>query len=145
MTNYNQIVNYTAQQISQAQNHITLNEIETMMFADALKAININNVSAIYLDAADVNAQRFGMQIKSKASLSNDIKIISEHKADAKYSIVGAASIIAKVTRDELLDKLDIDVGNGYPSDPKTRAWLKKCNGVYPLCVRTKWATLQRL
>ncbi|ORY78027.1 ribonuclease [Leucosporidium creatinivorum] len=58
-------------------------------------------------------------------------------KADAIYPIVSAASIVAKVTRDRLLaawNFLEKDVGkgdesrvfgSGYPSDPKTVAWLE--------------------
>ena len=59
------------------------------------------------------------------ASLSQNLAV--EPEADLKYPIVGAASIVAKVLRDAQLPKLiDGEVGSGYPSDPKTRKWLKK-------------------
>ena len=48
-------------------------------------------------------------------------KYIIEPKADLKYPIVGAASIIAKVIRDAQLKIIEGDVGSGYPSDPRTR------------------------
>jgi ribonuclease H2 subunit A len=51
-------------------------------------------------------------------------------KADSLYPTVGAASIVAKVTRDERLRTHPLpagasrDFGSGYPSDPITKKWL---------------------
>lgn len=51
-------------------------------------------------------------------------RILFEPKADMKYTIVAAASIIAKVLRDaeitEIKRQTGVDFGSGYPSDPKT-------------------------
>ena len=64
-----------------------------------------------------------------KASLDDSSIVVTvEAKADAKYECVSAASIVAKVTRDhhiEIIEKEDKDCGSGYPSDPKTKEWLK--------------------
>ena len=68
-------------------------------------------------------------------------------KADANFSICGAASIFAKVRRDEHIAKLG-NVGSGYPSDPKTRDWLKgfiQRGEHFPDCVRTRWGTIENL
>ena len=52
-------------------------------------------------------------------------------KADAKYPIVSAASIVAKTTRDwsvlpeNLPTGIVADVGNGYPSDPRATGFVK--------------------
>jgi ribonuclease H2 subunit A len=78
-------------------------------------------------------------------------------KADSLFKIVGAASIIAKVTRDRYIegwrdvedgDKEVEDVirGSGYPSDPKTQAYLKdNVDEVfgYKGSVRFSWATVR--
>ena len=80
-----------------------------------------------YVDAPDRSPERYACQIIQKISLP--MKIISEHKADQKYPIVSAASIIAKQKRDEIIEDLHEtygDFGSGYPSDPKTRKYLKK-------------------
>lgn len=102
-----------------------------------------------YVDASDVNEERFGTQIREM--LSFKAKIVSEHRADAKYIVVGAASIIAKVHRDRvifLLREKFGDFGSGYSSDPKTRQflanWIKE-RGNLPSFVRKSWKTVKRL
>ena len=52
-------------------------------------------------------------------------KFIIEPKADLNYPVVSAASIVAKVHRDRGLEQTPAQ-GSGYPSDPKTRNWLKE-------------------
>ena len=51
-------------------------------------------------------------------------------KADLKILEVGAASILAKVARDraikDIKEEYNIDFGSGYPSDQKTREFLKE-------------------
>lgn len=77
--------------------------------------------------------------------------LVAENKADAKYPIVSAASIIAKVYRDRAIEKLRQEYGDfgwGYPAEPKTRAFLREFfarTGHFPDCARRKWHTLQRL
>jgi ribonuclease HII len=79
--------------------------------------------------------------------LNKTIQLLCEHKADAKHTICGAASILAKVTRDEEIEKLKrkigVDFGSGYPSDPVTRKFLEdygkkhKKDGIF----RETWVT----
>ena len=72
-------------------------------------------------------------------------------KADALFPIVGAASIVAKTTRDAELDALIAahgPLGSGYPSDPETRAWLAgwvRTGHPWPSFVRTRWETIRTL
>ncbi len=72
--------------------------------------------------------------------------IIVESKADSKYPIVSAASIIAKETREEHVKMLKVkygDFGSGYPSDPKTQEWIR--HNPHSDIVRKKWKTVQRV
>jgi ribonuclease HII len=76
---------------------------------------------------------------------------VIEPKADHNHPVVGAASIFAKTLRDELLDGFRPhygDFGSGYPSDPKTRAWLSdwaRSGREWPEFVRRRWATVSEL
>lgn len=74
-----------------------------------------------------------------------------EPKADGKYPVVGAASIFAKTERDQAIEDLKDefgDFGSGYPSDPKTKAWIHRWNesgDEWPPFVRTRWGTIRNL
>lgn len=102
-----------------------------------------------YVDASDVVEERFGRQIRE--ILPFEVKIVSEHKADANYLVVAAASIIAKVRRDQAIARLREeygDFGSGYSHDPRTRRflldWIKEHDDL-PGFVRRSWKTIKRL
>ncbi|MDD2891292.1 MAG: ribonuclease HII [bacterium] len=68
-------------------------------------------------------------------------------KADQKYPIVSAASILAKVTRDNEIEELHKkygDFGSGYPHDPKTHEFIKNWNKC-PEIVRKNWSTCESI
>ena len=130
---------------------MTLNEIEVNAFS---KVIDKLKPDICYVDAADVNEKRFGKNILSRLSFKP--KIISRHKADDTYLVVGAASILAKTTRDEIVrkiaadleKKLNLPLGSGYPADPITKKFLKtwvETYGKLPAHVRYSWKTAQKL
>lgn len=137
-----------AQEIDQRElKRITLNRLEEVKMADI---INDLKPDIIYIDAADVNEERFGISIKK---LLNYIpkKVISKHKADDIYPIVSAGSIIAKDTRDVLIEELKNTYGNlgsGYPSDARTieflRSYVKKYKKA-PDIARKSWETTKRI
>ena len=66
-----------------------------------------------------------------------------ERKADMNHIVVGAASIIAKVERDNEIEKLreeiGEDFGSGYPSDEKTQKFLADNWEKYPGLFRKTW------
>ena len=101
-----------------------------------------------YVDASDINASRFGHQIRELVPYP--VQVVSSHHADRDILVVSAASILAKVNRDRAVEKLREtygDFGSGYPSDPRTRSFLCGLaeSGVYPDCVRKSWKTLDRI
>lgn len=123
-----------------------LNLLEAEAMAEVIKKLRPHMA---YVDASDVKAERFGSQIKDRVPFP--VTIISEHKADAIYPVVSAASIIAKTRRDELIERLHEkygDFGSGYMADPKTKAflvnWIKRY-GAYPDFVRRSWKPAERL
>jgi ribonuclease HII len=108
--------------------------------------------SAVWVDASDVNPERYARQILDDlpASLKRTV-LVSEHKADRNYPIVSAASIMAKVRRDARISKLWEEYGNfgsGYVTDPSTMEFLKKwrrAHADYPPIVRRSWKTLREI
>lgn len=107
---------------------------------------------AVWVDASDVKPERYARQILDElpASLKRTV-LISEHKADRKYPIVSAASIMAKVRRDAAISKLWEEYGNfgsGYVTDPSTIRFLKewrRTHDYYPPMVRKSWKTLREI
>ncbi len=90
-----------------------LNQLEVELFAESLKVMPDGD---IMLDACDVDAGRFARNVSSLSKRDCN----AEHKADENHPEVSAASIIAKVTRDNCVKKLsqelNMDLGSGYPS-----------------------------
>ena len=125
-----------------------LNELNREAFERLISKLNPN---VAYVDAADVNENRFGSQIKASLTNKKDTDVISMHKADAKIEVVAAASIIAKETRENEIEKLKDkigDFGSGYPSDERTIKFLKSFyadNGKWPTGTRESWKTLERI
>ncbi len=125
----------------------TLNQIEAARFIEIARELGSPRV---VVDAADVNALRFGRTVA--AGIAGDVEVVSEHKADGNHATVAAASIVAKVTRDEAVAELarrlerriGRELGSGYPSDPKTKAflaaWIERY-GALPEGCRHTWAT----
>ncbi len=125
-----------------------LNQLNREAFERVISKLNPD---IAYVDAADVNEQRFGILIKQGLTNSRDTDIISMHKADAKISVVAAASILAKETRElevkKLKDKIG-DFGSGYPSDERTIKFLKAFYAdkhKWPIGSRKSWKTLGRI
>jgi ribonuclease HII len=130
---------------------MTLNELEVFVYSKIIEKLKPD---VCYVDAVDVKEERFGRDILSL--LSYKPQMISEHKADVNYPVVGAASILAKVTRDEhvrriaqeIEPKLNLPLGSGYPADPVTKkflsTWVSRF-GSLPPHVRTSWETCQKL
>ena len=80
-----------------------------------------------------------------------ECELVLENKADVHHPVVAAASIVAKVQRDQEILQLRTrygDFGWGYPSEPKVQRFLREWyakNGSFPECVRARWATAQRI
>lgn len=139
----------SAADIDRLRKHTTLNEIEVAEFVSVVKSLKPQKV---YLDAADVNAERFGNKIGELSGISDmGAVIVSEHKADSKYPIVSAASILAKVERDRIIDEMHQEFGNfgsGYPSDPKSIEFVKNLienEQKLPHIVRKSWDSIRKI
>lgn len=123
-----------------------LNWLEAQTMANIIEKLRPN---IAYVDASDTSEARFSRQIRK--TLPFKVRIVAEHHADINYTIVGAASIIAKVHRDSIISLLREkygDLGSGYPSDAKTRRfladWIRE-KGNAPDFARKSWKTCQQL
>lgn len=142
-----EVVVVPAADIDTMRQHMTMNQMETKIFASILEKLKPD---VAYVDSADVDEKRFGRDIQTE--LGFDMKIISKHGADELYPVVSAASIIAKTKRDSEIKKIKIklgeNLGSGYPSDSKTITFLEKwikLHGSPPPHTRHSWKTTQRI
>ena len=127
---------------------IDRNNINFLDIRNTVEIIRETRPTTLFLDVP-THPSGIGNYVKSihvllkKANLSVD-RIHAENKADEKYVVVAAASILAKVERDSIIDSLKErygDFGSGYPGDPKTVEFLRKLKGrrrILPI-VRKKW------
>jgi len=121
-----------------------LNGLEAKYMA---KVVSKLNPDISYVDSCDVNPKRFGKII---SQLSDNHKIKSYHRADSRFAVVSAASILAKVSRDRAIARLrkEHDLGSGYPSDSVTVKFVTKFykkNHEMPSFVRKSWKPVQRI
>ncbi|KAF7374932.1 Ribonuclease [Mycena sanguinolenta] len=119
------------------------------------------------IELTEVYVDALGNTATYQAYLSScfpGINFTVESKADDKFKIVGAASVAAKVTRDACIEgwvfeeNIDTEgqkgtwdaegLGSGYPSDPKTKEWLRNSTEPVfglPKIVRFSWSTVKVL
>ena len=118
----------------------------------------------VVADAGDTSEERFAERLARFVSEEGDrecseaarplpsVDVTAAHGADEDDPVVGAASVVAKVVRDDAMAEIDAaypaydDLGSGYPSDPATRAFLAAYvddNGTLPACARASWATCE--
>jgi ribonuclease HII len=137
-----------------------LNYLEAKRISAILNRLSFDRA---YVDCCDTNQARFGLLVSDLIAERrrqtfglgerNPMvdKIVSEHHADRNYPVVSAASIIAKVTRDSFIKSLRKshgEIGSGYPSDPFTISYLKRCyetSNQFPEITRLSWITIQRI
>ena len=130
----------------------TLNSLEVKAFADAISKVTTSSLEfSLFLDACDVDAERFGRNVSSVlGELGGGCRIFSKHRMDSEDVVTGAASIIAKVNRDLAMEKLSeelgIDLGSGYPSDPKSKIAVEELcrEDSHNECLRRKWKNVER-
>ena len=121
-----------------------LNHLEAKKMAEVISNLNPD---LSYVDSCDVNAARFGREI---SDLSKKSKVKSYHYADSRFVVVSAASIIAKVSRDRSIMRLNktTNLGSGYPSDKKSVNYVKKVvssKKSLPTSIRKSWKPVQKI
>lgn len=136
----------SAQELNLLMEKHNLNEIEAMKIAHILDSLSLAGATA-FIDSPDNVPSKFARRIEKY--LKTRVKLVPANKADDTYVVTGAASIIAKVTRDREIEKIKreigIDFNSGYTSDPLTQHYVAR-RAEYPALapyLRTKWSTLK--
>lgn len=130
-----------------------LNYLEAIKVASIINKLteDISEPVEVVVDCPSVNLSSWGKDVAKLLKKPEIIKMYCEHKADINHIVVSAASILAKETREEEIAKLKeellVDFGSGYPSDPKTKNFIKENhnNSKYTHTIRFSWETIKRI
>jgi len=122
---------------------LNLNWLEAHKQAEIINKLKPN---VAIIDCPSINTKKFTEYLRKLINLKK-IKLVVEHKADANYPVCSAASIIAKVEREEEMKKIKQkygDCGPGYPANKKTQEFVKIYGKKYPEIFRKTWSTYKR-
>ena len=137
-----------AHEIDSLRKIMSLNEVEAKKIAELIISLE-HKPDKIIIDCPDTEPKNFINRLRKY--LGPDFNAIAEHKADVNYPIVSAASIVAKVKRDQWIKdmaKKHGPMGSGYPADPDTQKFLKAYfeeHGKMPPFARKSWDTSKRM
>ena len=126
---------------------INLNQLEAMKAAEIINELQPN---VIYVDSpTSPKASKFGEMIREHLK-NKDVDIHAEHKADLNHRQVGAARILAKVTRDAAIEKIKkeikLDFGSGYVADPITQKFVEEhWENALSKYIRHSWGNIKKL
>jgi ribonuclease HII len=126
---------------------LNLNTLEAKKTAEIINSLNAGKEKIkVVVDCPSVNIKSWTATLEKFLKHPENLEISCEHKADVHHPTVSAASILAKVAREEEVEKIQKEFGNtgsGYPSDPVTKEFLRKNgkkfsnSGIF----RKSWAT----
>ncbi|MFH1682291.1 MAG: ribonuclease HII [Candidatus Woesearchaeota archaeon] len=127
--------------------NLNLNWLEADTSAEIVNELKPNQV---ILDCPSTNPPAYKNYFINKlaAELREEAEVIAEHKADLNYVVVGAASILAKVTRDREIEKIKKqfgECGSGYLADEKTQIFFKENFEKHAHLFRKTWKPYQDL
>lgn len=110
-----------------------------------------SSVSEVHVFIDEIKGWRASIETTLRELFKCSTRLIVEPHADAKYTPVAAASIVAKVSRDlnlTILRRVFGDFGSGYITDPDTKKWVQEyyqLNTTPPLFIRRSWRVLREL
>jgi len=129
-----------------------LNKLEAIKCARIINELNEGKEKIkVIIDCPSINREAWKITLLEFVENKENLEFVVVHKADRDYPIVGAASILAKTTRDAEIEKLKkligVDFGSGYPSDPTTTKFLKENHKNFSehKIFRTTWQTYKNL
>jgi ribonuclease HII len=115
----------------------------------AVRMVNELRPKNVIIDCPSPNIAAYKDYVLARlAPETRTVNLIMEHKADARHVIVAAASIVAKVIRDQEIERIKeitgINCGSGYLTDPRTIAFLDQHFETHEEFFRKHWASYQQ-
>ncbi len=149
---HHHVVKATPDEIDNAVLHgSNLNTLEAQKMAQVINELNDGKKQIkVIVDCPSINIPKWRDKLLSFIKKTSNLEVVCEHKADFNHPVVSAASILAKVVREEEVAKIKQeygDIGSGYPADPFTKKFLQehgsrlKDSGIF----RKSWATWQEM
>ncbi|MEM1618640.1 MAG: ribonuclease HII [Desulfurococcaceae archaeon] len=134
-----------------------LNDVEARYIGKALGMLSrvLNKLQPsevhVYVDEVKGRSEMIKKHVASMFRACERLNVRVEPDADAKYTAVSVASILAKVFRDSSLTPLRRifgDFGSGYASDSRTISWVSSYYASRrepPVFIRRTWRTLRNI
>lgn len=146
------VVEATPDEIDAAVSTNSLNVLEARKMAEVInflkeKAEGRRETIEVVVDCPSINISAWTETLMGFIKNTKNMTVKCEHKADVNHISVSAASILAKVAREENVEKLrkeiKTDFGSGYPADPKTKEFLIKHGEKFENrgIIRKTWST----
>ena len=132
--------------VRRRRKYMTLNRLEAEVVAVHLRELR---PSVAYLDSPYPVPKVYRDMVRDLVG-DMSVRIVSQNRAEDAHIEVAAASVLAKVRRDEIIGELGLklgDFGSGYPSDPRTRRFVLGLlgKGEKQSFIRWSWKTIGRL
>ncbi len=121
---------------------LNLNWLEAHKYAEIINELRPDKA---IIDCPSPNCEAFEEYVRDLLE-DKEVKLVVENKADINYQTCSAASILAKVRREEKMDQIKEKYGNtgpGYPANPVTQKFIKENWNKHPEIFRHTWATLK--
>lgn len=121
-----------------------LNLLEAELTAQLLESLPEGS-GVVVIDLPTRSKDAYEAAIRSRGHIPRDVSLVLEHKADLNHVACAAASILAKVERDRRIavieSEIGIPIGSGYPSDPRTKAFLDSHGVSHAHIFRRTWSS----
>ncbi len=120
---------------------LNLNWLEAHKSAEIINKLKPDKV---VVDSPSNNCEAYTRYLRKLLHNPKSLQLICIHRADVKHLEVAAASILAKVTRDKEMEKIQEKYGNtgpGYTSNKITQKFLKENWEKYPAIFRHTWVS----
>lgn len=121
---------------------LNLNWLEAVKTAEIINGLEPDK-AIIDCPSPNIKAYTNFLRRHIKESLLNRMILVVEHKADVKYIECSSSSIIAKVAREQEVEKIEKivgqSIGSGYTSNPICQKFLKENWEKYPELFRKTW------